>query len=260
MRRRLTRSPMGWKLRWNTGASARARADDERFTDEDILQILRAGAAGLKVADLCTAENIPVELYYRWKVEYSGVTPSELRRRRRCERRYRRTAAALAAVVVLGIGYVLIVNLSAALALQAPANPRRHSTRPPAAPVVAVSSPAPERRPQAAAPAGNASPGTSGNQPVEIGARGTRVDAEDIKTADSDGYAVQVAAVPNLQEARVVLEQLAGAGYPAYVTRKTADQVELYRVRVGPLESRRLAEEVARRLERDGHRTLWITK
>ena len=86
------------------------------------------------------------------------------------------------------------------------------------------------------------------------------MNAEDIETADPDGYVVQVAAVPDLQEARAVLEQLAEAGYPAYLTATIVDQVELYRVRVGPLKSRPAAEEVARRLEREGHRAPWVTK
>ena len=97
-------------------------------------------------------------------------------------------------------------------------------------------------------------------QPVGLRASAPWVNAEDIETADPDGYVVQVAAVPNLQEARAVLDQLAEAGYPAYLTAKTIEEVEMYRVRVGPLKSRHAAEDVARRLEREGHRAPWVTK
>jgi cell division septation protein DedD len=83
---------------------------------------------------------------------------------------------------------------------------------------------------------------------------------QDIKTADPDGYVVQVAAVPDLREARAILEQLADAGYPSYLIVKVVDRVELYRVRVGPLKSRAEAEETVRRLDREGHRAPWITK
>ena len=51
-----------------------------------------------------------------------------------------------------------------------------------------------------------------------------------------------------------------GGRNPAYLTAKIVDRVELYRVRVGPFKSRPVAEEVARRLEREGHRAPWVTK
>jgi cell division septation protein DedD len=102
--------------------------------------------------------------------------------------------------------------------------------------------------------------GADAVQSVGLHASEKRVNGGDIETADPNGYVVQVAAVPNLQEARAVLEQLAEAGYPAHLTAKTVDRVELYRVRVCPLKSRPAAEEVARRLEREGHRAPWVTK
>ncbi len=243
MRRRLIGTLTGWKLRWNAGASARVHSHDRRFSDEDILQILRAGEAGLKVADVCAAENIPAKTYYLWKVKYTGLTLSELRRRRLRERWYRRTAVVLAAVVVLGIGYVIVVELGPSAAEQSVSRPEGRNLRG-----------------DARAPAGHASLESRGNQPVDIAAPATRVDAEDIRTADPDGYAIQVAAVSTLQDARNVVARLAAGGYAAYLTRTTAGQGEMYRVRVGPLESRQLAEETAHRLERDGHRGLWITK
>jgi cell division septation protein DedD len=132
---------------------------------------------------------------------------------------------------------------------------------------VTIPVPAPNR--QSAAAAGNApqSPpirrpaqGADAVQPADLRARATVVNAGDIETADPNGYVVQVAALPNLQEARAVLEQLAEAGYPVHLTTKIVGRVELYRVRVGPLKSRPVAEEVAQRLEREGHSAPWVTR
>jgi len=253
-----TSAALGWQLGWHTRTSARFPAGDKQFTDEDILTILRAGDAGMRAADLCAALDIPVQMYYVWKVKYSGLTPSELRRRRRRERS--RTAVALSAlaVAVLGPGYALIATRSVAPAQQAPANTPQ--TQPPVAPVITMPSPASEPSLHSVARPDDASAGTSVERLVGRGASGTWVDSEDNERGEPDGYSVQVAAVPDLQEARALLEQLVGAGYSGHLTRKTVDQVEFYRVRVGPLESHLLAEDVARRLQRGGHRALWITK
>jgi cell division septation protein DedD len=69
-----------------------------------------------------------------------------------------------------------------------------------------------------------------------------------------------VAAVPDLREARAILDQLSEAGHPAYLIAKTVDHVVLYRVRVGPLKSRAEADNVVRRLEHEGHQAPWITR
>ena len=38
-----------------------------KFTDEQILAIVKEGEAGRKVADLCRAYGIVEQTYYRWK-------------------------------------------------------------------------------------------------------------------------------------------------------------------------------------------------
>jgi len=74
------------------------------------------------------------------------------------------------------------------------------------------------------------------------------------------GYAVQVAAVENLEEARTLSDQLTRAGYSVYLTPATVHQVRFHRVRVGPFQTRQTAQEAARRLETQGYQAPWITK
>src|SRR5207253_2443583 len=44
-----------------------------KFTDEQILKIVREGEAGRKVADLCRTHGITEQTYYRWKAKYGGM-------------------------------------------------------------------------------------------------------------------------------------------------------------------------------------------
>ena len=211
--------------------------------------------------------------YYAWKAKYAGLTPSEVRNRRLRERKKRRaTMAAFAALVVLSVGAagILLCDSQRFTATEGVGERAQQS------PQVAAGGTRGDRddsRPRAESPERsrrtdarcNPRPSASRrkgdtSRPAGLRASAPWVNAEDIETADPDGYVVQVAAVPDLREARAVLDQLAEAGYPAYLTAKIIDQVEMYRVRVGPLKSRHAAQEVARRLEREGHRAPWVTK
>lgn len=271
MRRSLTSAAFGWRPEWAARALALFRADDKGFTDEEILTILRAGEAGLKIPDVCAAGGIRTATYYVWKARYAGLTPSGVRNRRLRDRRKRRTTmAAFAALVVLSVGAagMLLATRNASQPQKAVANaPENPLTSRPAPPAATVTIPALQRFGDSAAgralqstPVGQPSQGADAAQSVGLRASAPWVNAEDIETAEPNGYVVQVAAVPDLQEARAVLDQLAEAGYPAYLTAKIIDRVELYRVRVGPLKSRHVAEDVARRLEREGHRAPWVTR
>ena len=44
-----------------------------KFTDEQILAIVKEGEAGRKVADLCRTHGITEQTYYRWKAKYGGI-------------------------------------------------------------------------------------------------------------------------------------------------------------------------------------------
>jgi putative transposase len=61
-----------------------------RFSDEQILAIVKEGEAGRKVADLCRAHGITEQTYYRWKAKYGGMELSDLQRLRQLEDENRR--------------------------------------------------------------------------------------------------------------------------------------------------------------------------
>ncbi len=61
-----------------------------KFSDEQILAIVKEGEAGRKVADLCRANGITEQTYYRWKAKYGGMELSELQRLKQVEDENRR--------------------------------------------------------------------------------------------------------------------------------------------------------------------------
>lgn len=56
-----------------------------RFTESQIVAVLKGGEAGLPVAELCRKHGISSATYYNWKSKYSGVEVSELQRLRELE-------------------------------------------------------------------------------------------------------------------------------------------------------------------------------
>ena len=52
----------------------------KRYTEEQIIQVLKEGEAGATVADLCRRYGMSEASYYNWKAKYAGMTVSELRR------------------------------------------------------------------------------------------------------------------------------------------------------------------------------------
>ena len=51
-----------------------------RFTEEQIVGVLKEAEAGRKVQDLCRRHGISEQTLYRWKAKYGGLEVSEARR------------------------------------------------------------------------------------------------------------------------------------------------------------------------------------
>lgn len=56
-----------------------------RFTDEQIIGILREQEAGAKPAELCRRHGISSATFYKWKAKYGGLEVSEAKRLRALE-------------------------------------------------------------------------------------------------------------------------------------------------------------------------------
>ena len=51
-----------------------------RFTETQIVSILKEADNGIKVSDLCRQHGISQPTYYNWKSKYGGLSVSELKR------------------------------------------------------------------------------------------------------------------------------------------------------------------------------------
>jgi cell division septation protein DedD len=78
--------------------------------------------------------------------------------------------------------------------------------------------------------------------------------------APGPGFAVQVAALNVRGEADAIARRLAGKGYSAYVLTPASGTPSVYRVRVGTFKTRREAETVAAKLQREEQFKPWVTR
>jgi len=67
-----------------------------RFTEEQIINVLKSVEAGQKVNDACRANGISEQTYHRWKAKYGGLDVNEARRLKRLEDENRRLKTAVA--------------------------------------------------------------------------------------------------------------------------------------------------------------------
>ena len=56
-----------------------------RFTEEQIIGILRESEAGAKTADLCRRHGISTATFYNWKAKFGGMDVSDAKRLRALE-------------------------------------------------------------------------------------------------------------------------------------------------------------------------------
>jgi putative transposase len=61
-----------------------------RYTEEQIIGVLKQAEAGIKTAEICRQHGISNATFYKWKGKYGGLEVSEARRLRQLEDENRR--------------------------------------------------------------------------------------------------------------------------------------------------------------------------
>jgi putative transposase len=67
-----------------------------RFSEEQIITILKEAEGGAKVAELCRRHEISDATFYTWRSKYGGLEVSEMRRLRQLEDENRRLKSIVA--------------------------------------------------------------------------------------------------------------------------------------------------------------------
>lgn len=62
----------------------------KKYTEEQIIAVLKEGEAGAGVSDLCRKYGMSDATYYNWKAKYAGLTVSDLKRLKALEEENRR--------------------------------------------------------------------------------------------------------------------------------------------------------------------------
>lgn len=57
----------------------------KRFTEEQIIRVLKEAEAGLKTSDLCRKHGISEGTFYNWKAKFGGMDVSEAKRLKHLE-------------------------------------------------------------------------------------------------------------------------------------------------------------------------------
>ncbi len=129
--------------------------------------------------------------------------------------------------------------------LEKPASPPEHLKAAAEKPAVPAAKPAPPpQRTPASAPA----------------AAETRADAAAVAEPAGAGFAVQIAALNVRSEAEAIAKRLNSKGYAAYVLSPASGTPTVYRVRVGKFPTRREAETVASKLQKEEQFKPWVTR
>jgi cell division septation protein DedD len=152
------------------------------------------------------------------------------------------------------------------------AGPEPRAVEPAKAPTAAANvsnstkPPAPAVKPPAAAPA--AAPASSAkNTPAATAKATSGTPATDTSSAvpvappsgPKNGYAVQVAAVNVRRDADDIVRRLSAKGYSAYVE-VPRNNASMFRVRVGTFRTRREAQNMAERLQKEEKFKPWVTR
>lgn len=63
---------------------------NRKYTEEQIVNILKEAQAGMKAEELCRKYNVSTNTFYKWRQKYSGMEASDVKRLRALEDENRR--------------------------------------------------------------------------------------------------------------------------------------------------------------------------
>jgi putative transposase len=66
-------------------ATMRTQIRKSKFSEAQIINLLKRVEAGQKVADVCRSNGISEQTYHRWKAKYGGLDVNEARRLKHLE-------------------------------------------------------------------------------------------------------------------------------------------------------------------------------
>ena len=81
-----------------------------RYTEEQIVGILKESDAGLATAELCRKHGISEQTFYRWKAKYGGLEVSEAQRLRQLEDENRKLKQLVAKQALDIVGFKAVLS------------------------------------------------------------------------------------------------------------------------------------------------------
>jgi putative transposase len=81
-----------------------------RYTEEQIIAVLKEANAGIKVQDLCRKHGISDVTFYKWRSKYGGMEVSEARRLKTLEDENRRLKSLVADLTLDNQALKLVVS------------------------------------------------------------------------------------------------------------------------------------------------------
>ncbi len=72
----------------------------KRFTEEQIIGILKQAQSGMKIVDLCRLHGISDATFYNWRTKYGGLEVSEAKRLKTLEAENRKLKQMLAETIL----------------------------------------------------------------------------------------------------------------------------------------------------------------
>lgn len=93
----------------------------KRYSEEQIIQILKEAEAGMPVADVCRKHGVSDASFYTWRRKYGGMNVSEVKRLKRLEEENRQLKRLLAETMLEKTALEDVIHNSSEAGAETPA-------------------------------------------------------------------------------------------------------------------------------------------